>query len=110
MIVGPDFEIDVSARGDLPVLTIRGELDMASAPQLEEALVDFEEGSVAVDLRGATFMDSTGLRVLLGARSRLVESGGSLILVYGDGPVQRVLDITGVKSGFLTYGSLAEIP
>jgi anti-anti-sigma factor len=62
-----DFDLTV-ARDDRGAsrITLRGELDLATAPRLEHALADAGE-DVVIDLRGLTFMDSTGVRVLLEA-------------------------------------------
>jgi anti-anti-sigma factor len=66
-----DFDLTVAREEGATRLTLRGELDLGTAAQLERALAD-ADGDVVLDLRGLTFMDSTGVRVLLEA----AESGG----------------------------------
>jgi len=63
-----DFDLTV-ARDDRGArrITLRGELDLATVPRLEHALANAGEDVVVIDLRGLTFMDSTGVRVLLEA-------------------------------------------
>lgn len=76
---------------------LRGELDIASAPQLVEELEKAETsgpGLVVVDLRGLSFMDSSGLRALVAADSRARETGRRLVLIRGPERVQRVFSIT----------------
>ena len=76
---------------------LAGELDLATAPKLEDELRRVEErapGLIVIDLQGLEFMDSSGLRALLAADARAREGGRRLVLVRGDERVQRVLRIT----------------
>jgi anti-anti-sigma factor len=87
------------ADGRLAV-AVRGELDLATAPELEAVLMPALSGGakVVLDLRPLEFMDSTGVRVIVAAHQAAGESGGSLVLVRTDpeGPVGRVLEISGL--------------
>ncbi len=79
-------------------LALAGELDLAGAPQLERSLQELERQRprrVVIDLAGLSFIDSTGLRVLLQAQARLGEQGSELLLRPGEPAVQRVFDVTG---------------
>lgn len=82
------------------VVAINGHLDTYSAPDVRAALIDLiNEGRYrqAVDLTAVTFVDSTGLGVIVGAAKRAVARGGRLALVVDlDGRVGKVLRITGV--------------
>lgn len=85
------------------VLRAEGEVDLVTAPALAEALraAETEPGAVTLDLRAVSFMDSTGLRVLLEARERLEQRGRALRLdVAEDGAVARLLDLVGVRDLF----------
>jgi anti-anti-sigma factor len=65
------FGFSISDASDPPVITVRGEVDLASAPQLAGAmseLIDRGHTHVAVDLGAVEFIDSTGLGVLAGTR------------------------------------------
>jgi anti-anti-sigma factor len=78
-------------------LALTGELDIASAPQVEEALARVEAGKpglILVDLRGLEFMDSTGLRTLVGADARAREDGRRLAIVRGPEQVDRIFTVT----------------
>jgi len=80
------------------LLTLQGELDLASAPRLEEELKQAEQagaGVVRIDLSGLTFMDSTGMRTLLLAQRRSQELEHRLTLRRGPHQVQRVFELTG---------------
>ncbi len=79
-------------------VALQGELDLASAPQLEQQLRAIESRRpqrLIVDLAGLAFIDSTGLRLLLQADERCGRSGCELVLRPGDPSVQRVFDVTG---------------
>jgi stage II sporulation protein AA (anti-sigma F factor antagonist) len=81
------------------VISVSGELDLASSPALEEELdrvVASGAKFVIVDLRDLEFMDSTGLSVLVKAHQRAEEQGKRFGLVNGSQQVQRLLTLTGV--------------
>jgi anti-sigma B factor antagonist len=78
-----------------------GELDIATAPRAEEEIRASEEqqpDTLAVDLSGLSFMDSTGLRLIVAAAARARDVGRRLIVVRGPDPVHRVLELTGLDS------------
>lgn len=98
--VNNDFSVVVHNQGGASVLAVSGELDLRTSPELEEQLARaFDSGAelVILDLRQIEFMDSTGLRVLLGAHQRANESGRRFALVRGADQVERVLTLTGVR-------------
>jgi stage II sporulation protein AA (anti-sigma F factor antagonist) len=79
-------------------VSLQGELDLASAPRLEERMVAIDDDDpvrVLIDLAGLKFIDSTGLRVLLLADARARERGYELLLRAGGETVQRVFEMTG---------------
>jgi anti-sigma B factor antagonist len=79
-------------------VSLGGELDLASARQMEEHFAAIDEQTptrVVVDLKGLTFIDSSGLRMLLLADARAREHGYELVLLAGPEPVQRVFEMTG---------------
>jgi anti-anti-sigma factor len=81
------------------LIAISGELDIASAPELEQALDQIRPELtklVIVDLRELEFMDSTGLSIIVRAHQRLSERDCELTLIKGQPQVQRLLDLTGV--------------
>lgn len=97
------FEIDSQKEGDALVVTVQGELDLATAPALRERLsqaVEGGESSVVLDLSGLRFLDSTGLRVLIETHHRLAEGDGSLVLRGVADTTARVLEIAGLTEMF----------
>jgi anti-sigma B factor antagonist len=90
-----DFQVDTS--GETAILRISGEVDISTAPQLRERLQQLESRSVVVDLSAMTFIDSTGLGVLVGAFKRLRESGGDLVLRAPTLSARKVLELTGLS-------------
>ncbi|WP_432834257.1 STAS domain-containing protein [Dactylosporangium sp. CA-092794] len=82
-------------------ITVSGELDMTSAPELitvlREAIHSHGPSRVELDLTAVTFMDSTGLQVLVAANT---DVGGGLHITGASPPVRRLLQITGVLSEF----------
>jgi anti-anti-sigma factor len=81
------------------LLTLSGELDIASAPMLERAIESMDR-PVLIDLTEVTFMDSTGLRALLLARQQAEDSGHALTLRPGPRQVQRVFELSGTLDRF----------
>jgi anti-sigma B factor antagonist len=84
------------------VLTLRGELDLATAPVLQERLDRAMRGGAAVviDLSGLRFIDSCGLGILVRAERQLRGSGGQLVLVRGPRAVHRAFELTSLDSHF----------
>jgi anti-sigma B factor antagonist len=100
---GPDLLTALESSPGGLVLRVEGEVDLVTAPALATALAGAtaEPGDVTVDLREVSFMDSTGLRVLLEARERLGESGRSMSLRLDEGgAVARLVDLVGVRELF----------
>jgi anti-sigma B factor antagonist len=82
--------------GDTFVLTIEGELDLSSAPSVREPLERaIEEGTrkVVIDMLNCTFVDSTGLGVMLHSAKRL-EGEGGMAIVCTDEQIRRLLGLT----------------
>jgi len=106
-----DFGVATTQVGGYSVVAVTGELDVYTAPALEEALGDLvDAGSVevVVDLTGVTFMDSTGLGLLIKALKWTREHGGSLRIVANSEKVLRVFRVTGLDSVLALHETLAE--
>jgi anti-sigma B factor antagonist len=90
--------VDVGEDG---VIVVRGEVDMAAGPLLDAAIGTQEhDGPVVLDLGGVEFIDSSGLRSLLGASRRASARGSSVVLRDVSPEVGRLLDITGTAGQF----------
>jgi anti-sigma B factor antagonist len=97
------FRVDVSRSDGRVLVAVDGELDLATAPQLREALATApEEGEteIILDLTRLEFIDSTGLSVLVMAFTRTRAAGGSIVLRNPSQSVMRILEITGLVSVF----------
>ncbi|HUG65068.1 MAG TPA: STAS domain-containing protein [Gaiellaceae bacterium] len=95
-------DLDVRAEttpAGVVVVHVSGDLDLATAPRLEEAFAGRPQGSrVVIDLAECTFLDSSGVRVLASAAGAVAESGGRLDLVVTDPGLIRVLAITSMDT------------
>jgi anti-anti-sigma factor len=95
------------------VVALVGEHDAYYAERLEHELVALlEEGRrIVIDLREATFIDSTTLSVLLSARARAERASLGFALLLADRAytqVNRILELTGLGPMFATFGKLDE--
>jgi anti-sigma B factor antagonist len=85
--------------GVVHTICVEGELDLASAERLERELTRVEATdvlSIILDLSGLTFIDSTGVRLLLSANARSRADSDRLALLRGPAAVQRVFQLTGI--------------
>jgi anti-sigma B factor antagonist len=99
------FQCDVDAEAAHVRVTPRGELDVATAPEVEQRLGEVRDSGadhVLLDLRQLSFMDSTGLRVVMRADAAARADGHTFEVVPGIPAVQRVLELAGV-TGQLTF-------
>ena len=103
------MEVRVVARGARPVVSVMGELDLATAPALERTLrgvADDRTHEVIVDLTDCTFLDSQGLRALIATKGRLGRSNGRLALVVSNPRVLPIFGITQFDEPFEIHPSL----
>jgi anti-anti-sigma factor len=93
------FSLDVEPRRDAVVIRPAGELDLATVEELRTELrglaeVGFER--IVLDMRELTFMDSTGLRLVLDTAHDARDGRFQLALIAGPPAVHRVFEVTGV--------------
>ena len=106
------FEIAGYDSGNVPGLTVRGELDMASGPQLEEAVdaaIRESVGAFVLDFCDLDFLDSSGLSIVLRARAMLARDERHLAIVCPPGPVRRLMEVAGVADLLFLYDSRADV-
>jgi anti-sigma B factor antagonist len=92
-----DLTIRITASGTTTKVALEGTCDLATAPELKAALQPLlppEVTDVVIDTSELTFIDSTGLGVILGAMRRLREGAGSLRIAGATGTVRRILEVT----------------
>jgi anti-sigma B factor antagonist len=104
------FQIEVSTERRGTVLTLHGELDVASSTVLEDELHRVNGVPlVIVDLTKLEFIDSTGLGVLVKTHQHMRDDGNQLALVEGGGQVRRLLELTGLSDQLTVVQSLADL-
>jgi anti-sigma B factor antagonist len=111
------FEVESEELADgIRTFTVRGELDMNTAPELERKLDDAlskSNASIVLDLCECEFIDSTGIALIVRAWQRLEEGEGRLVLCSHNHQVRRLLKITGVESSISMHerrdAALAEL-
>ncbi len=106
------FDVDVTRHGEVTVVAVMGDVDVATAPRLRQALVSAAAEAVApprvvVDISAVDFLDSTGLGVLLGGLKRVRTLDGELALVGAEDQVRRVFTVTRVVEILPLHDSLA---
>jgi anti-anti-sigma factor len=96
-------EIGSALAGEPLVVTVRGEVDLATAPELETAVnqaFEAADGSVLLDLGAMSFIDSSGLRVLVALSNDARARGATLTLRNVPRHAERILDLTGLSTWF----------
>jgi anti-anti-sigma factor len=95
-----DFSISAAEIEGRAHLTLRGELDLATAPELEQLVNERIDSSqeVIIDLRGLEFMDSSGIRVLVAAHARAGRTGTRLLVVRPatGSAVAKIVEVAGL--------------
>jgi anti-sigma B factor antagonist len=97
------FRIEEEPRGALHALVVYGELDLASSPRLADGVfsaIAAGHRNIEIDLHEVTFIDSTGLAVLIGARRSLGAEGQSLVLTGISDELMSVFRFSGLQSFF----------
>jgi anti-sigma B factor antagonist len=110
---GADVDLSVSSteQGSVTIVHVAGEIDVYTAPLLREVLdKQVAAGRIAlvVDLEKVTFMDSTGLGVLVGRLKLVRGQNGSLRIVSNQDRILKVFKITGLDKVFHIYPTVEE--
>jgi anti-sigma B factor antagonist len=106
-----ELSVTTSRQGDVTVVNVAGEVDVYTAAQLRAALdeeVAAGHVELVVDLDEVTFLDSTGLGVLVGRLKLVRNQSGWLRLVCSNERILRVFRITGLDKVFGIHGSVDE--
>jgi anti-sigma B factor antagonist len=104
-----EVRTEVSDVAGWTVVSIYGELDVATAPSLREQLIGLVgDGAtkLVLDLEGVDFLDSTGLGVIVSALKRARTNGGDLRLVCTQARIRRLFEITGLDKAVPLLPSL----
>ncbi len=106
-----ELDLRVQHHDDRAVVLVSGEVDLATCQQLRDVLAGLVDQGVhylVVDLEQVSFLDSSGIGVLISVLRRIREHGGSLRLTAPTPHVRRVLELTGVTTLLPTYATLDE--
>ena len=106
-----DLELETSQHDGVAVLTLRGEIDVYTAPRMRQAIVDLVDAgslNIVVDMGMVDFLDSTGLGVLVEGLKRVRTRGGNLSLVVTQDKIVKIFDITGLNKAFPIFSSLED--
>jgi anti-anti-sigma factor len=98
-------------RDDVVVISVAGELDMATAPQLQTHITELlEQGHkrIVFDLADVSFCDSTGLSVFVRAANGCDETDGGVRLAAPQRGVLRILEVSGLVEVLPTYTTVDE--
>lgn len=109
------MELSISSRvwKDWTVVDIAGELDLNTAPALREhvdGVVAAGSSRVAIGMSDLSFMDSTGLGMMIALSKELAERGGTLALVGVEGSPRKVVAITGVDERIPIVDRFEDLP
>lgn len=103
----PEFSITVRNLADVHVVALHGELDLASAEGLANSFVELAGSTLVVDLLDLTFMDSSGIGALVGARNRIRTKGlDELVITRPTAIVQKALEIVGLREWIVEWSQL----
>lgn len=97
---GPELGISLQRGVDRARVVLSGELDMSNAHLFAEQLNEAEAGApevIEIDLRGLSFIDSSGLRELFAANRRARARNRRIVLIKDHGPIDRVLNLARVE-------------
>jgi anti-sigma B factor antagonist len=97
-----------TAEKELPIIALEGEVDVYTAPQLKQQIINILESGakeLVVDLTKVDYLDSTALGVLIGGLKRMREVDGNMVLICPSPRIRRVFEITGLDKIFDIFNS-----
>ena len=106
-----DIQIEHRTADPWDVLDVTGEVDLSTAPALRsklEKLIDGGARQLIVNLEPVTFMDSSGLSVLVSAFKAMQEADGRIALVCTNPAISKIFTITGLDRVLAIHPSMAE--
>ncbi len=108
---GPALHVDRTTIGGAPAVAVYGEIDAGTAVMLDDALeaaVRETRGLLVVDLSGVSFLDSTGVLVLLRGRSLLGREDREMAIICPRRTIRDVLETIAVNQLFVVFATLEE--
>ncbi|MFA4996045.1 MAG: STAS domain-containing protein [Patescibacteria group bacterium] len=105
------FKMEVSTASIFPVISLEGEVDIYTSPQLKQQIMDTmkEDGvNLIVDLNKVDYLDTTGLGVMLSSLRRIREQDGNLALACSSPRILNVFNYTDLNKTFDIYATVEE--
>jgi anti-sigma B factor antagonist len=99
----PPFRLATRPDGDRVIVEVHGELDLETVEAVSRQVHELRAQaarSIVLDLRALSFIDSSGLRLLLQLDAEARSDGFEFALIEGDGPVRRLLELTNLTADF----------
>ncbi len=94
------MQVEIEQKGTTLVARLRGEIDLKVAEKLrwrlDQAMDETTARHLLLNLQGVSFIDSSGLGVILGRYKRLDRQGGRVLIAQASEPVKRILDLAGI--------------
>jgi anti-sigma B factor antagonist len=112
-LLSVQFGLEVRHFGSRTVIVVGGDLDVLTAPQLRDRLIQVVEAGrrfLFVDLSDCQFIDSSGLSALVTGHKRVNSVGGQLDLVCPPGNVRRLIEVVALDQVFTIHDHLAGAP
>lgn len=108
--MGIVLKVDTDEQTRSQVLSVLGEVDIATVEELEEKIASLAATgySLVMDLTSTDFMDSSGLRLLVATQDQMTGAGQRFKVAVGGGPIARLLDVTGLLSHLEIHDSVEE--
>jgi anti-sigma B factor antagonist len=106
-----DISVSRTTAGNVPIVAVKGEVDVYSAPALKDRiseLIESGERTLIVDLGGVAFLDSTGLGALVEARTATTNAGGSMSVVCDQERILKLFTITGLDGVFTIHPTIGD--
>ena len=96
------MQYHLQVKGQALIATLQGELDLHTSPKFKEELVRLFEAHATIthliiDVKGLSFVDSSGLGVILGRYRELQDRGGRLFFVQANPQIKRILQMSGFQ-------------
>ena len=105
------MEHALQKENNITIVTLKGEIDVGSAPQLKELvqqLIDDGDVQILIDLSDVPFMDSTGLGIFVNAYKQLQRAGGVIKFANPQEVLRKVFSITQTDKVFSIFESTEE--
>jgi anti-sigma B factor antagonist len=105
------MDITIRESGEIIIMDINGEIDLYNAPDIKESIkgqIESGKTNIIINLDKVSYIDSSGIGVLISSLSNLKKAGGSLKIINVYASVRKVFELTKLTSFFDIYDGEAE--